>query len=145
MGTGNDCKGVGTVCELRFAADPIKQLGYRESIAIVQAVVVDEHALGKALLCGSLHFQMDIQPVMASVVRRYFDQLVDEALAKLGITNNFTQLLLEESDWLRPIDGRMSDRKIEMQEVGEVALNRFFPRNIIIVCHRTLRMMGHHR
>jgi hypothetical protein len=111
------------------------QTHHRFSVAVVQAVIVDIHALSERRLGLALHLDMYQHQVLLAVAAIDPDELVHQPPAKLGIAHHLLQLLVEEFIAPRPVDVRVGKRKEERHELGKVMLQGLFP-GTIKVGHR---------
>jgi hypothetical protein len=107
-------------------------------IAVAQAVVVGEHALGKAGISAALYFDVDIDPAFLAVDEGDTCQCVGKAFAQLGIAYDLAQFNIFEFVALRSVYLGAGFGKVEVHELGEGVFKNVFPGAVVFVSGRGL-------
>jgi hypothetical protein len=103
------------------------QAGHRLIILVVEAIVVDVHALREAFLGLALHLDVDDHPGFLAVPPPDLDQLVHVPADQLGLGKQLLEFLVEHLVALRPVDVGMDVREKEGQKFLKVTIEGFLP------------------
>ena len=110
-----------------------RQAGDGAVITVVQAVVVGEHALGKAGIALALHFDVDVDPAFGASLEGHADQRIGKSFAQFGVAHHLAQFGVLELVALVPLDLGVYLREKIHHEFREGVLDDVFPRAVVVV------------
>ena len=109
------------------------QAGYGAGVAVIQAVVVGEHALGKVGVSSALHLYVDVDPAFLAGGELHAHQRVGKAFAQFSVANDLAQFGVFEFVAFGPVDLSAGLGKVEGHEFGESVFDHVFPRAVVVV------------
>src|SRR5262249_32779670 len=98
------------------------------AVAVVDAVAVDEHALGQGLLLLALPLDVDQQPRFMAVFPPHFEELVGQPTPDMGVVDDLLEFLVGALVAAPSVDGLMDAGEEERQEGVEEVLQGLLPR-----------------
>ncbi len=112
------------------------QAGDGGGVAVIEPVVVGEHALREVGVAAALDFDMDLYPACLTIVEDDLNQCVCVAFAEFGIAHDLAQFGVLEFVAAGPVDLAMGGGEVVGHEFGKRMFEHLFPRAVVFVVGR---------
>ncbi|WP_157200923.1 hypothetical protein [Massilia sp. Root351] len=112
----------------------------RAPVAIIDSIVINENALGEGAAGPILDFNMHQHWLRRPGQHADAGQFIHSARPDHGVGRQLGHILVQEFHRLLPVNVSVNGREIECHKLWKITAECIFPRRIVVVCHRRLRL-----